>query len=603
MTDAWGIDPSYLDAYDREHGVPPETIARLRSAIGAPSWAQRPLVIRRGERREVGPGEVGLEDGRRLHVDAALPPDLPLGYHHLNTDDGRRRLIVSPGRCHLPPERVWGWSTQLYATRSKESWGMGDLTDLARIAAWSRSQDGGLVLVNPLSAVAPVLPQQPSPYYPASRRFLNPIYLRPQHVPGAEQVSDRIERAARAGRELNRKPLIARDEVWRLKLAVLEELWEAAPAQPAFEAWQEAQGPALEEFALWCTISEEHGGDWRRWPEGLRHPASPAVAEAKERRRHRIRFHSWLQWLCRDQLSRAAEDVILIQDLPIGFDPGGADAWAWQDLIADGVMIGAPPDEFNTQGQEWGLPPFIPHRLAAAGYDPFIQTIRSNLAGGGGLRIDHVMGLFRQFWIPTGSRPADGGYVRFPYRDLLDILTLESARAGAVIVGEDLGTVEPMVRKELAERKILSYRLLWFEAGEPSTWPELSMASVTTHDLPTVSGLWTGSDLEEQESLGMEPNIDSTHDQRSRVARATGLEPGADAIDAVVGVHRLLAQTSSLLTCATLDDAAAAERRPNLPGADQVRENWRIPLPKDMEELVDDPLAHRLSTILARGAS
>lgn len=600
MTDAWGIDPSYKDAFERAHVVPTGTVARLRQAIGTPSGEGRPLMIRRGDRAEVGVAAVELEDGTSIEVDDELPPDLPLGYHQIVTAAGRRRLIVSPDRCHVPADQAWGWSTQLYATRSADSWGMGDLADLGRLAGWTRSQGGGLVLVNPLSAVAPTIPQQPSPYYPTSRRFLNPIYIRPELVPGAEEIVEEVERAARAGQELNRRPLVHRDEVWRLKLAVLERLWERSVDLPAFTTWLANQGPALEEFALWCAISEEHGGDWRRWPGPLRHPENAAVADVRAAGGDRIRFQSWLQWLCHLQLNRATDDVMLIQDLPIGFDPGGADAWAWQELIADEVVIGAPPDEFNTQGQDWGLPPFVPHRLAGAGYEPFIQTIRANLATGGGLRIDHVMGLFRQFWIPDGTSPADGGYVRFPHRELLDIVALESTRAQAVIVGEDLGTVEPMVRKELAERKILTYRLLWFEADEPSAWPTLSMASVTTHDLPTVSGMWTGSDLEEQESFGMEPNVESTKALRDNIADAARLAPDAHPAEAVLGVHQLLAQAPSLLMCATLDDVVCGERRPNLPGADRVRDNWRLPLPETLEEIVTAPLAGELSAILAR---
>ena len=212
----------------------------------------------------------------------------------------------------------------------------------------------------------------------------------------------------------------------------------------------------------------------------------------------RVRFHAWLQWLLEQQFREASGDLAVLQDLPIGVDGGGADAWAWQDTLVDGATVGAPPDIFNAQGQTWGSPPFAPWRLRAANYEPFVAAIRATMAGGGGIRIDHVMGLFRLWWIPKGGSPADGAYVRYPADDLLDIVALESHRARSVVVGEDLGTVEPGVREALAEHAVLSYRLLWFEQDDPTSWPALAMGAITTHDLPTITGLWTGIDLEDQ---------------------------------------------------------------------------------------------------------
>lgn len=587
MTDR--VEPTYTDTFGNPHQVPESTLDQLRSLLGEPG-PTHPIVVRPDEPLPVSGGEIVLETGERLVAGDGTGP-LPLGYHRLQTDTGERRLIVSPGWCHPPQERRWGWSTQLYASRSRHSWGMGDFADLSDLARRSREMGAEVVLVNPLLAVSPTNPQQPSPYYPASRRFLNPIYLRVEEVPGADAAAEVVARASHAGRELNRTNLIERDQVWQLKLEALEEIWSRRPPGDDFEGWRQDEGSGLEEFAAWSVLSEGHGGDWRTWPSEYSHPDTAAVTRLIDEHGERIRFHQWLQWLSRRQFEAAAAGTTLVQDLPIGFDPGGADAWAWQDLLALDVSIGAPPDEFNTRGQKWGLPPFVPDRLAAAEYEPFIQTIRASMAEGGGLRIDHVLGLFRQFWIPDDAPPSAGAYIRFPARELLDIVALESVRAGAIVIGEDLGTVPPGVREELARRRILSYRLLWFEETPPTEWPELSMAAITTHDLPTVAGLWTGADLAEQKTLDMHPNEESTLRMRERIAALIGLDESVEAESAVRAVHQRLSAAPSLLACATLEDLAVSELRPNLPGADAVRPNWRLALPRSLEDLLTDPLA------------
>lgn len=599
MTDEWGIDPSYEDAYGRERRVSPGTVEALREAMGGPPSGEGPLVVRPGDRTEVGPAQVVLEDGTEMEVVSRLPEDIPFGYHRLVDDAGERRLIVGPGRCHLPDERAWGWAVQLYASRSRYSWGMGDLSDLDVLAGWSRRIGAGMMLVNPLLAVAPTEPREDSPYFPTSRRYLDPAYLRVEDVPGSELVGDRLVQAAVAGRALNEDPLVYRDEVWRLKREVLEMLWEITP-RAAFEEWRQSCGDDLDTFAAWCVLADEHGPDWRTWPERFRDPSAPAVARFADEHADDLAFHQWLQWLCRQQLGHVSDQVTLVQDLPIGFDPGGADAWTWQDQLAFDVTTGAPPDEFNTLGQNWGLPPFVPHRLRSADYEPFIQTIRANLITEGGIRIDHVMGLFRLFWIPGGVSPADGAYVRYPSDDLLDIVALESHRAEGLVVGEDLGTVEPGVREELAERRMLSYRLLWFEEAEPETWPTSSMASVTTHDLSTIAGLWTGADLEEQRRLGLEPNVESTSRIRDRVASLCDVQASASVSEVVVAVHRRLAEAPSRLLCATLEDAALAERRPNIPGSDPRRPNWRLALPAPIEEVTEGDVTTAIADVLGR---
>ncbi len=605
MTDEWGVDDRYEDATGQQRRIPPMTIDALRQRIGRPpSQGYAPaLVTRPGRALPGGPARIVLEDGAELAVEGRLPLDIPFGYHTLQADAGpERALIVSPGRCHLPESwRAWGWAVQLYAARSRASWGIGDLGDLRRLATWSADQLGaGFILVNPLHAVAPTLPQQPSPYFPSSRRFRNPLYLRIEDVPGAAASCVDVEPLAARGRAFNGQRHIDRDEVWRLKVAALEVIWtNGGRADEGFERWRSEQGSALAEFATWCVLAEHHGPRWREWPLQYRRPSNPEVERFRSEHDDRVRFHAYLQWLTDLQLAASSSGLAVIQDLPIGVDPEGSDAWAWQDVLAEEVNVGSPPDEFNGQGQDWGLPPFVPWKLAGAGYRPFIETIRATIACAGGLRVDHVMGLFRLWWIAAGTAPTEGAYVRYPSDDLLDIVALESHRARALVVGEDLGTVETGVREAMAERAILSYRLLWFEEDDPCSWPELAMAAVTTHDLPTVAGLWDGSDLEAQRRLGLGPNEESTLAIRSRLATAGGLDTDARPAAANLAAHRLLARAPSVLLSATLDDAAAVPERPNIPGADGQRANWCLALPSDLEDLELAVLPRRLASTLA----
>ena len=291
-----------------------------------------------------------------------------------------------------------------------------------------------------------------------------------------------------------------------------------------------------------------------------------------------------------------------MHDLAVGVDPDGADAWLWQDCYVDGATVGAPPDEFNTQGQAWGLAAPDPWRTQQAAYAPFVETLRASLRAGGGLRVDHVMGLFRLFWIPAGAEPGDGAYVRYPAADLLDILALEAHRAGAYVVGEDLGTVEAGVREELARRRVLCYRLLWFEDRDPSAFPRPAMAAVTTHDLPTVAGLWTGRDLEHERRLGRRPDEEANAGIRRRLQELTGLGDGAEVDDVVVAAYAALGRAPSTLLVASLDDAVCSEDRPNMPGRNDWP-SWSLALPASLEALESHPMPRRLAGALARGRS
>jgi 4-alpha-glucanotransferase len=604
----WGVQEHWQDAQGNWHEVSPPTRERVLEAMGTDGEGAPPpgrtLFLSPGREPELdGPVELTLETGETVRVEGPLPPDLPLGYHSLvHLDEGRRsELVVSPGRCPLPEqERAWGWALQLYAVRSSESWGMGDLGDLGRLGRWSaRELDAGLVLVNPLHAAHPTLPQSTSPYFPGSRRFRNPLYLRVEDVEGAASLPE-LEALATAGRALNADRQIDRDEVFRLKMRALELLWERFPGDEEFDRWRASQGDALADYAAYCVLAEEHGPDWRRWPAGAGHPDGPDVAEVRHTRYGRWRFHQWLQWLVDRQLAAASAAIDVMHDLAVGVDPAGADGWLWQDQLALDMAVGAPPDEFNVQGQSWGLPPFDPWRLRSAGYQPFIQTIRATLGHAGGIRLDHVMGLFRLWWVPSGHSPTDGAYVRYPDDDLLDIVALECHRAGAYAVGEDLGTVEDRVRAELCERNVLSYRLLWFEPTPPAEFPVRALAAVTTHDLPTIAGIWTGSDLVAQKEIGMEPNEDGTHALREKLKGLAGADEDTPVDQVVAATYDALSEAPSMLLTAGLDDALGVEERPNMPGTIDEWPNWRIALPRTLEEIETDPRPRAVARALHR---
>ncbi|MGA2031950.1 MAG: 4-alpha-glucanotransferase [Thermoguttaceae bacterium] len=585
--------------------IPPDAPAAIRAALAAAEHLARPgelpvRIIHPGEAIAWHvAGELRLEDGAALRIRRGLPPDLPLGYHDFFDGEGRRtRIIVAPRRCLLPTARQWGWTVQLYAARSAHSWGLGDLADLGRVAAWARDLGAQLLLVSPLCAAAPVLPQVASPYYPSTRRFLSPMYLRIEEVPGAARLGSELPRLAAAGRALCAVRRVDRDAVFRLKREALHWIWAGFTSDADFDQFCTHAGPSLELFATWCLLAENHGGDWRQWPAQYRDPLGRAVQAAARENPRKVRYHQWLQWLLDRQLARASAVLPLVQDLPIGMDPGGFDAWQWQDLLAKDCTIGAPPDQFNSLGQNWQLPPLVPARLRQAAYEPFVETIRATLRHACGLRIDHVMGLFRLWWIAAGSLPAQGIYVPYPADDLLDIVALESHRAGAFVVGEDLGTVQQGVRQQLAERQILSTRLLWFEADPPSRYPQLSLTTPSTHDLPTVAGMWSGFDRAAQEQLGL-PHNEEMRELRRRLGKLIDVPADAPIAEVIRQTYRVLARAPSLLLLASLEDALAVEERPNMPGTTTQWPNWSLALPGGLEALEAAPLPRQIARALS----
>ncbi len=597
-TDAWGIDDGWVDTQGRWHDASPATVDAIRSVVGDPA-AQGPVwVVRTGDAEPLHrPCTLTLEDGTGGGTVTRLPPDLPWGLHDLTPLDGGpvTTLLVGPGRCHLPDDlRAWGVVAQVPTARSARSWGIGDLADVRALAEWLEDLGAGFLALSPLHAPTPLPPIATSPYHPSSRRWRSPLLLRVDEVAGGSSAP--IAALAAEARALLADPRIDRDACWALQAQALDRLWaERVPEERhALAVWRAEQGAALEGWARFCALAEQHGLAWRTWPAELQHPDAPAVARAASALEDRIAFHAWLQHLIQRQLDAAvAAGPRLVQDLAVGVDPGGADAWLWQDVLATGFSIGAPPDDFAPDGQRWGLPPWIPGHLRTRGYRPLAELLRAALLPGGGLRIDHVMGLTRLFWVPEGETPADGAYVRFAGRELLELVALESARAGAIVVGEDLGTVEPGFREELARTAILSTRLAWFEPDPPEAWPRQSLAMVTTHDLPTLAGMCLGGDRPA-----------AMWERLEHVVEQPGSRPIAHVAE---DLHRRLGASPAMLAAATLEDLLGVAERPNLPGTgDDDRPNWSVALPVPIEALRERPDVLRtlaaLSATRTRGA-
>ncbi|KAA0108632.1 4-alpha-glucanotransferase [Mycolicibacterium sp. P1-5] len=583
-------------------------------------------------------------DGRLVgEATFVLPADLPLGYHrvHLHSDrhETSTPLIITPAWLGLPSRlgarRTWGLATQLYSVRSKNSWGVGDLGDLTDLAVWAGARHGaGYVLVNPLHAAAPTKPMEPSPYLPTSRRFTNPLYLRVEAIPEFAYLPKRArvwKLRAEVQARSRKVDGIDRDSAWAAKRTALKAIYRAprsAGRELAFEAFKQREGQALDDFATWSALAEKYGGNWRRWPKALRHPANPEVSDFVERHGSAVDFHRWLQWQLDDQLAAAQSQAVrtgmalgIMHDLAVGVHPDGADAWALQNVLALGVTAGAPPDEFNQLGQNWSQPPWRPDQLEELGYQPFRALIAAILRHAGGVRIDHIIGLFRLWWIPAGASPTKGTYVRYNHDAMIGIVALEAYRAGAVVVGEDLGTVEPWVRDYLRARGMLGTSILWFELdrdgdGGPlpaERWRELCLSSVTTHDLPPTPGYLAGEHVRLRDELGLLTRPAEEELAEDRAAQAAWLAElrrvgllgdTADEEQVILGLYRYLARTPSRLLALALTDAVGDRRTQNQPGTTNEYPNWRVPLTGPdgsrllLEDVLTDPRAQALAAAM-----
>lgn len=693
---AWGVSTGFTDWQGVERPVGDEALRAILTALGLDvstdaavrtalsdaelrPWRQTlpPIVVTRaGRTRRVpvhvphGAGvrvTVELEDGGTRPVrqvdhwvdprpvdgvltgeaTVELDPDLPLGWHVLRAEvdtdgagsaeqDAAVPLVVAPERLELPPALadgpVWGVLTQLYQVRSADSWGVGDLGDLAALASWSaRDLGADFVLVNPLHAAQPVAPMEPSPYLPTTRRFANPLYLRVQELPAYPLLDaaarDRVQELAARAAELTTSDRIDRDAAWALKREALRLVFEADDDTRGLEEYADARGLGLTDFATWSAIAEVLGDD-RDWPEELADPRSDAVTAFRAEHADLVRFHTWLQWQLARQLAAVQESALadgmrvgVVHDLAVGVHPAGADAWSLRRTLVRGVSVGAPPDQFNQLGQDWSQPPWHPVRLAEAGYAPYRDMIRALLVDAGGLRIDHVLGLFRLWWVPEGRPASEGAYVRYDHEAMLSILVLEAHRAGAFVVGEDMGVVPPTAREALLERGILGTSVLWFEwDGDrplpPEDYRELCLATVTTHDLAPSEGYLELAHVRLREQLGLltrgvEEEIAQERTSIQRVCRLLSergfldgpadLDTAAGREDVVVALHRLLAATPSRLRGVALSDLVGDRRIINQPGTSDEYPNWRIPLagpderPLLLEELPALSLPRRIA--------
>ncbi|WP_328976481.1 4-alpha-glucanotransferase [Streptomyces canus] len=670
LAESYGVATSYQPSPDRTVAASATAVTLTLAALGVDAGdPAAALAARERELRDrlLPPTVVcwsgsppafvaDLPEGTRLRIATeqgeirSSADQLPPGVHRLTADapDGRTadaHLIVAPPRLPAPPGRSYGLLVQLYSLLSHRSWGMGDLGDLAELTSWAgRALGAGFVQVNPLHAAVPGAPTDPSPYRPSSRRFPDPVHLRIEDIPEYVQVADpdrlralrdRAERLREA--VLEKGALIDRDAVWELKREALE-LVREVPLGPgrraAYADYLAEGGEALEDHATWCALAEAHGSDWSRWPVGLRDPRSAETARARGELMDRVDFHSRLAWLTESQLGAAQRvareagmPVGVVHDLAVGVHPEGADAWAQQAYFAAGMSVGAPPDAFNARGQDWGLPPWRPDRLAESGYAPYRQLLRALFRYAGALRIDHVMGLFRLWWVPQGRPPTEGTYVRYDAEAMLAVLVLEASRAGAVVIGEDLGTVEPGVREVLRERGVLGTSVLWFERDwegdgrplPPERWRADCLATATTHDLPPTASRLTGEHVELRDGLGLltrpldEERAEASADAGewlellARLGLLHGTGGGADPSSEeaqIQAVHRFLLHTPARMVGIWLPDTVGDRRPQNLPGTWDQYPNWRLPIadgegrPVTLEDLAASPRLHALVEVL-----
>ncbi len=557
----------------------------------------------------------------------AIKSGLPLGYHtlhaivsHSDTDKIAKdstTLIVTPGRLDnssLAQHRSWGMMAQLYSTRSAQSWGVGDTDDLLEMASLFGAMGADYLLVNPLHAAEPVEPLSPSPYLPVTRRFFNPMYIRPENIREVAYLSG-PERslitwaAENVKKDSVKNTHIDRDASWKAKREALEVIFKAGRSQARereFAQYRRNEGQGLEDFALWCALTEYYHGE--PFPEELKDVHGRAVAKARASLRDRIDFWAWLQWIMDQQLADAQRVAKasgmafgVAHDLAVGVHPEGSDTWTMPDAFARGIGVGAPPDMYNQQGQNWSQPPWRPDALERMDYAPLRDMARTVLRHAGALRVDHVMGLFRLWWIPEGSAASHGTYVRFNHDAMVGVLLLEAYRAGAVVVGEDLGNVEPWVREYLRDRGILGTSIFWFEKDEEGNplraedYRANALVSVDTHDLPPAAGYLAEEHVDLRARLGLlvepeeEVRAQARHERETVYARLReygliGDEPSEREV--VEALHVYLTKTPAPLLCVSLVDAVGERRAQNQPGTDQEYPNWKIPLADGTEKVV-----------------
>lgn len=577
------------------------------------------------ERKQVA----GVE---KVRLRLPLPRGLPLGYHTLALDGiDRMSLIMAPKRAHIPEklehgQKLWGLAVQLYGLRSLQNWGIGDFADLQQLASGAAALGADTIALNPLHALFPGNPSHISPYGPSSREFLNTGYISLPHP----QVCDEEGLTA-----LRSSSLVNFEAVLPLKLRALERRFNSDELEAAdYRRFLAEEGSRLRDLGVFQALSEHFGHDtpWRDWPAPFRNPASPQVMEFARDHYRRIDFFCYLQWLADRQLEKVATAceaggmaLGLCLDLAVGSDRWGAETWRQQALFATGVSIGAPPDAFNPLGQDWGIPPMTPFQLKDQAYRPFIRMLKANMRHAGALRVDHILGWQRLYWVPEGASPDSGSYVSYPFDDMIAIAALESHRNRCAIVGEDLGTVPRGFRSRLRKAGILSTRLLHFERTRegrhvaPRNYPQLALASVASHDLPTLRGFITGQDLRLRSRHRLFPSAeeryratrDRVRDRRQLVEALqregllrSGYLPGSwlrcHVRELAIAAYRYLGRSSAGVELVYPEDPLEVLDQINLPGTTAEHPNWRRKLPLEVADLLADPAMREMAAHLNR---
>ena len=619
-----GIQQKFWDIFGKPHVTDNKTNRAILAALGH-DWTSEPksephppvIVLREGEAvPRIAGGEIHLESGEIVPFGAKLP----LGYHEIRAGKAVTRLIVGPERALTPERRCAGFGVTLYGLRSARNWGCGDFRDLRDLIDWAvPNLHAEFIALNPLHAIHNRTPYNASPYLPNCIFYRNFLYLDVEAVRGFTGMTD----ALRAEIEpLRANEIVQYEKVAALKHRVLRSIFDAAGDDPACRAWIAGEGDLLRLYATYCALDEHLHAEnpdlwvWPDWPEKYRDPANPAVAKFARAHERDILYHGWLQWLIDGQIAAVQQHarasgmkIGLYHDLALATDRCGSDLWAHRPFFVKGARVGSPPDDFSPTGQDWSFPPPNEERHRQDGYRLYIETIRKTMRHGGALRIDHAMRLYRLYWIPEGCDAAHGAYVKDRPEDLVRILALESVRNNAVIVGEDLGTVEPEVRESMASFGILSYRLLMFEKDEdgfkPSgAYPAQALTSTSTHDLPTIAGFWNGQDIAARLDAGTidQAGFDSQKEARLKDKQrlldalfGAGLLPADYERDATRlpeltpeihnAVMGFLAQTPAALWLINQEDLTQETRQQNLPGTTSEYPNWSRKMRWAIEDL------------------
>lgn len=562
-----------------------------------------------------------------------LSQRLPLGYHRCEVEDSVMPLIVTPPRCWLPSalqkgERIWGLAVQLYLLKSAHNWGIGDFSDLGALIDLAARSGASVIGLNPLHAMFLDAPENASPYSPASRLYLNVLNIDVSAIPefASSTAAQTLIGTSEFSQELAKvraATAVDYQSVKKLKWDALRAMFShfrsngSDERRKAFAKFVFESGSPLTPFCVFQAIrmklaNEDFSlSDWRAWPDEFRRPDSTGVERFAAEHADEIEFLLWTQWIADSQLSNAAKRadsegmvVGLYRDLAVGSDARGAESWVQQDTVIESAHVGVPPDLWNPAGQDWGLPPFDPRKLRERGYQDYIQLIRANMRHAGALRIDHVLGLQHLYWIPRGNKPSQGAYVTYPFDDLAGILALESWRNECLVIGEDLGTVPAGFRERLAEYRILSYRVLYFEREEndgafilPEHYPQLSIATVGSHDLPTLRGWWALDDIELRKRHDLYPDLrvaESHKKQRAEekalllaALRKEGFEPSEDANNPslCLAVHGYLARCKAAIAMLQVENLTGEVSQVNLPATNFERPNWRRRLSIPVEQL------------------